>query len=211
MQRSAIRRHTPLGRVKALRRGGRVNPVNRKRRGAAYDRNFGAEAERVRAMPCLVTGTTPSEPAHVTSRGAGGGRFDLVPLSPAMHRQQHDVGIETFAACHGLDLRSEADRITLEHPEPLGIRGLARRWADGQRLLAEMQAQLGAGERSAFVWERQLDAYETEALLGWVRRSVEGVEFEVEHVAFQLGLQLDQALALLRASGWTGSDERGNA
>ena len=190
MRRTALQRKTPLARGKyTLRRSKRVRAVNRERKSKRYARDFGDEAARVREMPCLITGTTPSEPAHVTSRGAGGGRFDLVPLSPAMHLQQHAVGIESFQACHGLDLRAEADCIALEHPEPLGIRGLARRWAGHVHWRQEVACASCDG-RGYAVGEygdgsscsdcdgtgsaaKTLDNYEREALLGWVRRRME--------------------------------------
>lgn len=198
---SYLNRHTPLSRTVGIRRtteitrGGRLPPVNRKRKTDRDDRNFGAEADRVRVMPCLITGTVPSEPAHVTSRGAGGGRFDLVPLSPAIHEQQHGVGIESFQACHKLDLRAEADRIAVMHPEPLGIRGLARRWV----------AAHAWRERQEVIFGAPLDDYEREALFGWVRRRMEraGSKPSGEHVsdiAEALGLSNEEAFALCTAA-----------
>lgn len=54
---------------------------------------------------------TPSVPAHAKSRGAGGRRWDLVPLAPLLHSEQHAVGIETFQATHGVDLSALASRL----------------------------------------------------------------------------------------------------
>jgi hypothetical protein len=187
MMRTALARRTPLRSKSALRRSRPVKPVNRKRKTKRYARDFGDEADLVRAMPCLITGTTPSEPAHVTSRGAGGGCFDLVPLSPAMHRQQHEVGIESFQACHGLDLRAEADRIALDHPEPLGIRGLARRWANEPTSLTDRQRA---------------------ALFGWTLRRIalektESHERIVCSVSDDLRLHVADGCALVTAAeGW---------
>lgn len=136
MKRSAIRRRTPL------------RQRNSSRKADAYARDFGEEAEAVRGMPCLACGLTPSDPAHVRSRGAGGGRFDIVPLCRAHHQEQHQHGIQTFAARHGLDLRAKADHIAAAHVAPLGIAGLMLR-----RLAVE-----------------PLTDYEREALDAWLRR-----------------------------------------
>lgn len=47
----------------------------------------------------------PIEAAHVKSRGAGGGwKNNVVPLCRRHHRQQHDMGSDTFAFHHVLDL-----------------------------------------------------------------------------------------------------------
>lgn len=188
MMRTALARRTPLRSKSALRRSGRVSPVNRERKTKRYARDFGDEADLVRALPCLITGTTPSEPAHVTSRGAGGGRFDLVPLSPEMHRQQHEVGILSFQACHNLDLREIADRIALEHPEPLGIRGLAKAFdSDGVLVGRPCPACLGGLLAYAGLWRAWAQCKDPKCgyrypsgdatpdrdradLLGWVRR-----------------------------------------
>jgi hypothetical protein len=170
---------------------------NRKRASKRYARDFGDEAAIVRAMPCLVTGATPSDPAHVTSRGAGGGRFDLVPLSPALHRQQHLVGVDSFAGCYRLDLRAEADRVALAHPLPLGLRGVALRWvkerlrwrraqaaardlvrSDGAELVAvcRLVDEILAIEVLGAWTDEALTDYEAEALFGYVRRrGVEGL------------------------------------
>lgn len=156
-------------------------PRNADRKAKLHARNFGEEAERVRRMPCLVAvvqgvswyserGECSGQlaAAHVTARAMGGskgGRFDLVPLCAHHHDEAGEAKTSkriAFEARHGLDLRAEADRIALEHPEPLGIRDLAARWACGET----------PGGCGALPPECQgpLDAYESDALLGWVRR-----------------------------------------
>jgi hypothetical protein len=138
-------------------RNGRVNPRNHERSAAALDEDFGEEARTVRLMPCLVAGCAvqPCQPAHVKSRGAGGGRFDIVPLCHVHHREQHDRGIKTFAAKYSLDLRAEADRIAVMHSDPIGLREVARRWAD---------APDGVSGPAG---------YDLDALLGWCRREMD--------------------------------------
>lgn len=51
------------------------------------------------------------EPAHTKTRGAGGKRWDLVPLSPLLHSEQHTMGIESFQAKYGVDLPALARRL----------------------------------------------------------------------------------------------------
>ena len=136
---------------------------NSKRGRAAMARSFGEEAKAVRAMPCLTGSSGPVVAAHVTARGMGavkGGRFDLVPLTAFNHADAGEAGTtqrRDFERCHRLDLRAEADRIALEHERPLGLKGLADRWAivcDGRRGEAEMSP------------------YEIDAIRGWVRREM---------------------------------------
>jgi hypothetical protein len=205
-------RKQPMSRGTGLARSRKsIAPKNRKRSAAALDQDFGEEARTVRALPCLVAGCCmgPSEPAHVKSRGAGGGRFDIVPLCHAHHREQHSRGIRTFAKLYGLDLRLEADRVALEHSEPLGLRGVAARWGT-------------AGERP-------LDSYEHAALLGWARRwsdlscacfmrgwdmaladgiepGCEGLPLAIEQarstIHAVIGIEPEQGADLLYAAGW---------
>jgi hypothetical protein len=192
MKRSTLHARTALTRGKPLARKGRVKPRNAKRKAEQFARNFGDEADAVRAMPCLCRGrgpvvrcAGPVAAAHVKSRGASGGRFDLVPMCKAHHDEQHAVGVETFAASYGLDLRAEADRIALEHVEPLGIRGLALRWSavqSGRPLfkLADgtwqpFEAVDRAGGCEGCIKPDALDTYELDALLGWVRRRMDRV------------------------------------
>jgi hypothetical protein len=68
----------------------------------------------IQALGCLVCRQTPSEAAHVVSRGAGGTWSDLVPLCRDHHREQHTDGIRTFADRHGIDLRDAAATVAAE-------------------------------------------------------------------------------------------------
>jgi hypothetical protein len=72
----------------------------------------------------------------------------LVPLCGLHHAQSGEARTTQRAAFerhHKISLRAEADRIALEHPKPLGLRGLAAKWPDVQR-------------------------YDRDALVGWTRR-----------------------------------------
>ena len=84
---------------------------NAKRQAAAFAEDFGS-LERVawlQAQPCAICGRTPSECAHVRSRGAGGRAADILPLCSAHHHEQHVIGRRSFEALHGVSLRALAD------------------------------------------------------------------------------------------------------
>ena len=163
---------------------------NSKRTLERHARNFGAEADAVRGMSCLACRAEAkrerdigsvtakrfgvgSEPAHNPSIGAGGGRFDIVPLCAHHHAEQHQHGVKTFAAKYGLDLRAEADRVALGHERPLGIRGLADRHVVYEAWEQARGAVLGIGERWVLGDGDPLDTYETDALRGWLVRRME--------------------------------------
>ncbi len=171
VKRTALKRKTPLKRGEPLARTGKLKPRNSSRSKAAREQDFGEEADTVRKMPCTVPGCTagPCQPAHVKSRGASGGRFDIIPLCAAHHREQHDTGIKTFAAWHGLDLRAEADRIALMHSDPLGLRGVARRWVELAAAIDDPAIHHDS-EEFAERLHRAPSEGDREALLGWVRR-----------------------------------------
>lgn len=111
-------KRTPLTRNTALRRGDSVlerktplAKVNRKRAKRRRARDFGSKADFVRALPCLVCGTKPSEPHHFPTRGAGGTSKDLTPLCTEHHREFHGTGAKTFQRRHGINLRIRAEEI----------------------------------------------------------------------------------------------------
>jgi hypothetical protein len=93
-----MKRTGPIRRRKPLAR------VNRERRRRQYTRAFGPEGfvEWTRKQPCVVCGAVPSECAHVRSRGAGGTWEDVVSLCRSHHREQHNLGVETFQLRHAL-------------------------------------------------------------------------------------------------------------
>lgn len=200
-----LRRNTALGRGMGLLRSGRLNPRNRKRCEKASARNFGDEADAVRAMPCIISGRQ-AVPAHVVSRGASGGRFDIIPLAPDLHQEQHAIGIESFAAKYGLDLRAEADRIAIGHAAPLGLRPVAERWLGSMADRYELDALFAFTRRWA-------DRSCVEFMRGWNLAREQGFEPNDEgmphainmvrssyHAA--IGLDPRDSAALLAAAGW---------
>lgn len=83
----------------------KVNPGRRKREWArAYH-----SIERVcfvKSLPCIVTGQTGCENAHIVGGGMGR-KADytlIVPLVAAMHAQLHSIGASQFSLLHGVDL-----------------------------------------------------------------------------------------------------------
>jgi hypothetical protein len=104
MKRTPLNRRTPL------------KKANAKRKRARFARAYGSgdNVARVQSMACIVCNRTPSEAAHVRSRGAGGTWRDIVPLCRDHHREQHAIGIQTFEATYGLDLAAIAAHINPE-------------------------------------------------------------------------------------------------
>lgn len=105
-----------------------INPINEERQEREQERQFGELAEYVRGLGCLVCGG-PSQACHFKTRRNGGAwRIvfcedthepievgNLWPGCPRHHREQHDRGILTFQATHGLDLDAETRRIGAEY------------------------------------------------------------------------------------------------
>lgn len=104
MKRTPLHRNTPL------------KASNPKRKRQRFARAYGSSdnVERIQAMPCVICGRSPSEAAHVRSRGAGGTWRDIVPLCRDHHREQHTVGLRTFEATHAVDLARIAATINPE-------------------------------------------------------------------------------------------------
>lgn len=101
-------KRTPLNRKTPLKK------TNRKRQRARFARAYGSaeNVARIQAMPCVICNRTPSEAAHVKSRGAGGTWQDLVPLCRDHHREQHTMGIDTFQSHYCVDLTRIAQTTT---------------------------------------------------------------------------------------------------
>jgi hypothetical protein len=68
----------------------------------------------LRTLPCVITGARPVEAAHVSMTSKIWGKSDkgvgkksadrwALPLSPAMHREQHELGERAFWKKHGID------------------------------------------------------------------------------------------------------------
>ena len=108
---SAMKR-TPMKPGQPPSRKTPLKAQNRARRSRLFREHFGSK-ERVRfvrQLPCTVCGRTPSENAHVRSKAAGGKAEDIAPLCSDCHARQHRIGIESFQALHGIDLRAAARR-----------------------------------------------------------------------------------------------------
>lgn len=84
--------------------------MNRKRKAALHEKHFGAYANIIRNMPCLVPGCKwqRSEAHHALARGAGGTKEHLVPLCTGHHLEVHVIGRLTFQEDHKVDLREIA-------------------------------------------------------------------------------------------------------
>jgi hypothetical protein len=94
----------------------RIRKRNPERLERLRAKQFGPQADLCRSLPCVVCGVSPSDPAHVRSRGAGGTDADTVPLCRTHHQEQHQIGLRSFERLHGLDLELVARslRATIE-------------------------------------------------------------------------------------------------
>lgn len=105
MRRTPLKRYTRLQSGGSLRRTGylnrntRINPRNEERCEARRLRDFGPLADYVIERSCCrCSKPSPSEPAHVRSRGAGGhshldnGDGNIIPFCRDCHQLQHDKG-----------------------------------------------------------------------------------------------------------------------
>ncbi len=54
--------------------------------------------KETRTRPCLACGHSPSDAAHVKSKGSGGDdvEHNVIPLCRSCHRHQHSVGWSKF-------------------------------------------------------------------------------------------------------------------
>lgn len=99
----------------------RINPYNKERRKKKFKRNFGSKerVEAVKGKECVVPNCNIKNchNAHVKARGmggSGGSKDNIVPLCPKHHREQGNIGIESFEAKYNLDLSLEAEIIANE-------------------------------------------------------------------------------------------------
>jgi hypothetical protein len=120
--------------AKPLARGAPLPKRNAKRKGHRFPKNVDEPyREFIRGLSCSADESFlpwfcrhlgsidckgAVECAHVKTRGAGGkDRGNCVPLCTAHHRQQHDVGIKTFAEWYDLDLADMARELERQYDE----------------------------------------------------------------------------------------------
>lgn len=140
MKRTPLKRHTPL------------SPVNSKRRKARKATQFAAQAKLCRALPCAACGRPgPSDPAHVVSRGAGGGdRGNVIPLCKSdprtghegCHQAQHQRG---WGALYAMPLVVVARIPVAEAWRSLSVQAWALGHAQGLAVAAYPSAKLVGG------------------------------------------------------------------
>ena len=102
------RKRTPKAKGQGLRRGTRVNPVNRERKERVNASTFGPCARLARLTPCCVPGCKampPGDPCHVRSRGSGGKDWaNVVPMCRRHHDEQGAMGISSFESRYQIHL-----------------------------------------------------------------------------------------------------------
>lgn len=107
MKRRPLARKRPLQAKTPMKRAKTpLKPRNPARRAHNHARAYGPEdrIQWVKAQPCLVCGTVPSENAHVRSGGMGrkADAKHIVPLCHTHHAALHQVGQKSFEATHRL-------------------------------------------------------------------------------------------------------------
>ena len=110
---TGLSRKTPLERGPGPKSRTRMRQVNRKRIASLRAVQFGVAGyrEHVIASPCLVTGTTPCDPAHILkSRGAGGREEHMGPLCREVHTDFDSMGEERFRLRWGIGKERVRDR-----------------------------------------------------------------------------------------------------
>ncbi len=82
-----------------LKRTGRINPVNRKRKAKNWERAYGSKAfvqwiSRLPCWACNYAGQSPRQAAHTTTGGMGrkADAKTCIALCPACHHKQHANG-----------------------------------------------------------------------------------------------------------------------
>jgi hypothetical protein len=202
-------------------------------------RNFGPEADAVRAMECAVAvaaeqtgqphiqlvehGWAPCAGAgvcaHVDARAMGGrkgGRFDLVRLCAGHHDEAGERGKgcdskrRKFDRKYGLDLRALADAVAVGHERPLGIRGLADRWAWWHEHAAvETVVDVHASFEDS---PSRLEGYDLAALMAWVRRRMQNdktLDHTIHQDRFGLADIIAADLGLLDGADWALCEQAG--
>lgn len=106
----------------AAQRKGKPKAVNVARRKRERERSSGPKARRtwLHEQPCVITGQSPVEEAHVRC-GGGSRKADAkwtVPMIGRLHHESHTIGIKSFEAKYGVDLDAlaiETERRWQEH------------------------------------------------------------------------------------------------
>ena len=112
----------PLRRKTPLKSGGRVNPVNRKRRTSEFARCYGS-TERVawvQSLRCACgCGGTPCENAHAVGGGASrkADADTILPLTHRCHQKVHDKGWSAIGLNQGeaLAIAKQVQRMWERH------------------------------------------------------------------------------------------------
>lgn len=85
-----------------------IKAWNEERQRRLFEKQFHSEdfVAWVHRHACSIPGCDrgPIECAHAVTCGSGGTWADVLPLCKAHHREQHDIGIQTFSAKYGIDM-----------------------------------------------------------------------------------------------------------
>lgn len=110
-----------------IRRKTRLRPRNPARAARLHQRNFDGGIDHdsfARRQPCCLCWRsskqqTPTQSAHVRSRGAGGDWTSQIPLCNSHHREQEDVGNHGIEQRYGIDLHAVAVEMVAAHQQEI--------------------------------------------------------------------------------------------
>jgi hypothetical protein len=104
MKVTELKRRTWLRSRKPLVRRTKLRAVNRKRLAARRKLQFAEQSALARTLPCCSCGAPPpSDPSHLTTRGAGGLDDVVVPQCRRCHDDLGREGRHSFWQKRGLD------------------------------------------------------------------------------------------------------------
>lgn len=105
-----------LSRKKPLQRGGRIKPVNAKRKAKNWERAYRSPAfvrwiSRLPCWACNYAGPSPRQAAHTTTGGMGrkADANTVIPLCGVCHARQHTQGWAAIAMTDESRQRAAAD------------------------------------------------------------------------------------------------------
>lgn len=121
VRRVSLQRKAAMKRGRPLARRTRLRAVNRTRIKTRRAKQFAEQSALARTLPCFTCGAAPpSDPSHLTSRGAGGLDDAVIPQCRRCHSALHSEGRYSFFIKRGLDPQQLLSRmralVALESP-----------------------------------------------------------------------------------------------
>lgn len=78
----------------------------------------------VRGQRCAVCNTSPVDPDHHPTRGAGGTDDRVWPLCRIHHTERHMIGIKTFERKYGVQVDLVIDELWVQYKREVDVDGV---------------------------------------------------------------------------------------